>query len=737
MAPRGFLRTRVARRMLGLFLACALVPLTLLALFGYRYVADELGTRAREQLRSESKAAGMILLDRLSGLTVILEQFAADPDSPRIAQGLDAKSVAAGRAPQFRSVIRQRADGQLETLAGPAGTVPPVDAGMEAHLSSGEVGLVATPQAGEALVYLVLALEDGGRMWGLVEGTGVWGDAPDRRLASSDLALCLVSTTGFEINCPQLGARDATATPDDGAIVTWGPPGKRFIAGHWTIFLGRAFAAPSWRIVLSLPERDVLAPLATLQRTFIIGLLLALATVFALTHVQLRRQTAPLEALEEATHRVARGRFDQPVAVQSDDEFGTLARAFNTMSSELGTQFDRQAALQLVHREALSANGAGPVLAAIFAGGEHLIPGAALSIALARPDDPFWWTVSTIAPTRGPEAPRDVRPGEAELDELRQHPDGFVVRRGERGRTYFEEPEAVVLTETMVLPLVRRGIIDGAIVVQALREQEGNPDALAEVRQRASQLAVAIANTQLLEQLDAMNWGTLTAFARTIDAVSPWTAGHSERVTLGAIEIGRRLGLTADDLDLLHRGGLLHDIGKVAIPAGILDKAGKLEPEEYELVKQHPTIGARILAPIGAIRRALPLVLHHHELLDGSGYPHGLAGDQIPLLVRILTVADVFDALVSERPYRAAWPVERAVEYLRENAGTKFDAACVEALVAATATGWRPVSAGAATGLRGGPARPVRGPELVEAGISSPAAPHGSSWPRSAIVLRS
>ncbi|MBP6669124.1 MAG: HD-GYP domain-containing protein, partial [Gemmatimonadales bacterium] len=202
---------------------------------------------------------------------------------------------------------------------------------------------------------------------------------------------------------------------------------------------------------------------------------------------------------------------------------------------------------------------------------------------------------------------------------------------------------------------------------------------------------VAIANTQLIEQLDAMNWGSLTALARTIDAVSPWTAGHSERVTLGAIEIGRRIGLGHDDLDLLHRGGLLHDIGKVGVPAGILDKPGKLTDEEYEQIKQHPAIGARILAPIGAVRRALPLVLHHHELLDGSGYPHGLSGDQIPLLVRILTVADVFDALVSDRPYRPAWPVERAIAHLREGAGVKFDPRIVEALAAATATGWRPV----------------------------------------------
>jgi putative nucleotidyltransferase with HDIG domain len=187
-----------------------------------------------------------------------------------------------------------------------------------------------------------------------------------------------------------------------------------------------------------------------------------------------------------------------------------------------------------------------------------------------------------------------------------------------------------------------------------------------------------------------MNWGALTALARAVDAVSPWTAGHSERVTIGAVEIARRLRLPKDDIDLIHRGGLLHDIGKVGLPSAILDKPAALTDQEFAAVRNHPAIGATILAPIGAFRRVLPLVLHHHELLDGSGYPHGLKGDQIPLLVRILTVADVFDALVSDRPYRSAWPVPRAIEYLGEAAGTQFDREVFEALAGAVATGWLP-----------------------------------------------
>ena len=699
MRPAGFLRTRVARRMLGLFLACALLPVTLLAVYGYRYVAAELETRARQQLRTDSKTAGMILLDRLAALAGALDQMATAPEPLRGTPGGTTQSAATTHAPRFAAVLLEPGDGTLVLLREGGESLPALDPRVREHLAGGQVGLVLSVRHGTARVFLVREAGQHGRLWGLVDGESVWGSAPDRSPVAGDREFCLIGPQDLAINCPSAEAAAAALGPDDGASLGWTGPGNQMIAGQWTMFLGRTYGAPSWRVLVSLPEEAIFAPLTELRRSFVLGLLLALATVFALTHAQLRRQTAPLEALEAATHRVAEGRFDQPVPVSSDDEFAALAGSFNRMAGDLGHQFRLRDALDRVHRAALAGDGTGPLLQTVFEESDILIPGAGLAIALARPDDPLWWRVSAIRREDRPETPRDVRPSPAELEEIGRNPDGFVARRGERARGYFERPAEVLQVESLVLPLLRHGALDGAIVVPCRPDQEGRPEALAEVRQSANQFAVAIANTQLVEQLDAMNWGTLTALARTIDAVSPWTAGHSERVTLGALEIGRRLELSADDLDLLHRGGLLHDIGKVGIPAGILDKPGKLTAEEYDQIKQHPTIGARILAPIGAVRRALPLVLHHHELLDGSGYPHGLAGEHIPLLVRILTVADVFDALVSDRPYRPAWTTEKALANLRESAGTKFDGRAVEALAAAVAAGWQPEVGPAETGV--------------------------------------
>jgi putative two-component system response regulator len=183
-----------------------------------------------------------------------------------------------------------------------------------------------------------------------------------------------------------------------------------------------------------------------------------------------------------------------------------------------------------------------------------------------------------------------------------------------------------------------------------------------------------------VEALEQLDLGTLTALARAIDAKSTWTAGHSERVTNLALRIGHAIGLPAGELRIMHRGGLLHDIGKIGTPPAILDKPGKLEPEEIEIMRDHVTIGVRILEPIPCLREALPIVAQHHEWFDGSGYPAGLAGENISLHARIFAIADCYDAIVSDRPYRKGLPTRQALEIVKQNSGTQFDPMLVEVL---------------------------------------------------------
>jgi putative two-component system response regulator len=158
------------------------------------------------------------------------------------------------------------------------------------------------------------------------------------------------------------------------------------------------------------------------------------------------------------------------------------------------------------------------------------------------------------------------------------------------------------------------------------------------------------------------------SFAQAVDGKSPYTKGHSDRVKRYAITLAARLGLSQAQIDLLRRGAVLHDIGKIAVPDSILNKPGPLTPEEFQVIKDHPMQGVRMIEPLESVRDTIPLIRWHHERLDGNGYPDRISGDQIPFLVRLLSVADVYDAVSSDRPYRAGLPVEASLAILRQDA---------------------------------------------------------------------
>jgi hypothetical protein len=173
--------------------------------------------------------------------------------------------------------------------------------------------------------------------------------------------------------------------------------------------------------------------------------------------------------------------------------------------------------------------------------------------------------------------------------------------------------------------------------------------------------------------------GLTRSLTAALDAKDSYTLGHSERVGRIAVELGRELGLSADDQSDIYLAGLLHDVGKIGVRDNVLTKPGPLTREEYEHIKLHVTIGYNILSELHPIRNLLPGVLWHHERWDGQGYPHGLAGETIPLLARVLAVADAFDAMSTARPYREAMPPHRVEEVLAAGAGTQWDARVIEA----------------------------------------------------------
>lgn len=194
----------------------------------------------------------------------------------------------------------------------------------------------------------------------------------------------------------------------------------------------------------------------------------------------------------------------------------------------------------------------------------------------------------------------------------------------------------------------------------------------------------------LNSQIAHANQQVLLAFASSLEKRDPYTAGHSERVAQYAVNIAEELGLAADELKVIHLGGLLHDIGKIGIPDHVLNKPDRLTAEEYDIMKQHPVIGEELLRRVYTAsellnsserERMLEIVLSHHERPDGRGYPHGLTEEQIPLYAKITAVADAFDAMTSNRAYRHAMSQEQAAQILESGKGTQFWPPAVEAFL--------------------------------------------------------
>lgn len=184
---------------------------------------------------------------------------------------------------------------------------------------------------------------------------------------------------------------------------------------------------------------------------------------------------------------------------------------------------------------------------------------------------------------------------------------------------------------------------------------------------------IKLENQALYEGIYSNLLDTLNSLVTTIEAKDPYTREHSQRVTDYAVGLGKLLDLSEDEIEMLNFAGILHDIGKIGVRDEILTKPGRLTSDEYDTIKQHPNIGEKIVAPLGLVSSERAIIHYHHERFDGSGYPDGLSGEQIPILARIVAIADAFDAMTTTRSYRKAMPVAHALEEMRRCAGSQFD----------------------------------------------------------------
>ncbi len=316
---------------------------------------------------------------------------------------------------------------------------------------------------------------------------------------------------------------------------------------------------------------------------------------------------------------------------------------------------------------------------------------------------------TTSVPPGGMEQVR-VPPGVGIGGWVAQHEQTVLVpdvRQDPRFYYQMDEVTSFVTRSILCAPLVvqdpvpgQEGVVRRRVVgvAQALNKQGGQVFTAADVEifeGLARQAAMAMERTRLYREINDLFANAVMALTETIEAKDPYTQGHTRRVMEVSVAIAEELGLSAEEVSKVRLAALFHDIGKIGMPDAILQKSGQVTPEEMAVIQQHPSRGERILRPLRRLREIIPGVAEHHERYDGSGYPQGLRGEEICLAGRVIAVADTFDAMVSDRPYRRGLPAEAVLQEVRGQAGRQFDPRMVEGLVRAWEKGRLPLPSAA------------------------------------------
>ena len=244
-----------------------------------------------------------------------------------------------------------------------------------------------------------------------------------------------------------------------------------------------------------------------------------------------------------------------------------------------------------------------------------------------------------------------------------------------------DEKTTFITKDMICVPVETKGKLLG--VLQAINKGNGSfdKDDLEIFQALANQVAIAVENANLYQELREAFYGTAMALAETIEKRDPYTGRHTKRVMDYSAAIGKAKGLAGKELEELKLAAILHDVGKIGIRDDVLLKKDKLDPNELEKISRHSEFGAEILSHVRQLKDIIPGVRSHHERFDGTGYPDHLGGKEIPLLGRIIAVADTFDAMTTERPYRKAMTFEAALEELRNNSGKQFDKEVLECFI--------------------------------------------------------
>jgi len=682
------MRSVVAKRIFGLFLLCALLPIGCIAFFSLREMSSNLKEQSHQHLHHACKQISVSVLEGFSFLRTEMEALVSSYGShPGESIGDVGKEMPEPPQTHFLGLTFFPEGSAAETVFGTACPPPPHTETLRNHLASGQATVFVQRVSGApSRVHMALASR------GMMAGRGFWvGEIRPKHLREivenalpAQVDVILLDSSGEVVYSSRLLPK--TVVERIGAVVgqtssgqfEWEGEGDTLLVHYRSIFLKVVYLSEDWIVIASQSKTDAFAPVTNVTRMFVLIAVLTVLVVSLFSIGQIRRSLVPLEKLREGTENISRGDFESRVEVKSGDEFEELANSFNLMSERLKREFHALIETGRIVRSVLTGLEKEKIVDTVLSNLQSIVPCDKVALFLIASGGNGAAQIYTDGSGSGNRAdPRQISVvfTPKELQKLETTDGSSIVKSGDEFLRLLAPISGNGALRFVLLPLLHKESLAGVLAMGYGPGSKQVREDLLRARQIGDQVVVALANAGLLEELAQFNRGAMTALARAVDAKSPWTLGHSERVTALSLAIGREMGLTAKELDMLQRGGLLHDIGKIGIPGSILDKPGKLTREEFAIIQEHPEKGARILEPIPAFQEIIPVVTQHHERFDGKGYPWGLSGEAISLGARILAIADVYDALTSDRPYRVALRPEDAISYVAENAGIQFDPA--------------------------------------------------------------
>lgn len=685
--------SKIASRIFLTFLACALVPVVCLSCLFYLRITHSLETHSEKMLGHAVKSQAQALYNRLKHgqqeLDLLRSMGVPGPIGPR---DLGVRLRDRLRE-EFKSIAFFKTSGEVV----PVLDVSPIDF---LNLSVDDVKhledrkpLIAELNVSRSKPFIILAhFDDAGTS---VEGfwaaeinlDSLWAmDGTDN--LPPDTGFCVLNSSWVPIYStePELFHLADFLTAETQSTISgffeFSISDESYVASYSQMYLKPGYKLSHWTLILFRAKSDVIKPIQNFKETFQLIVLGTILLVVVLSIVKIRKSMVPVAELIKGVDRIAKKDFSQDIHISSNDEFETLAQTFNQMASKLDHSFKTLSARAEIDRTVLSTLDRNTIVKEAIMRISDCVTCDTCGLCLidSTPSlhgQAFYRTEVN----RQAILSKRVKISPTDFSFLQKLPAHVLLRKDDRIPGYLWPEANFQMLYTLLLPIRFNSKLMAVLLIGIKTSRKFSEDDISLAHQIRDQLSIALSNANLVTELSEMGWGTLQALARTVDAKSAWTAGHSLRVADLALKIGGRLKLDPKSIEELHRASLLHDIGKVGIPSALLNKPCELTDEERQIVKSHPAAGARIIEPIYSFKEIIPMVAQHHERYDGRGYPYGYAARQIHWGARILAVADVFDSLASERPYRKAMPVGQILKLMQKESGQQFDPAVVSALL--------------------------------------------------------